>query len=97
MAHVVAQVGSSVVALGLARWRAARSSAHWAARQAAIATRYRRFPHRDALIAQVVVDGFGIVLNAARTAATSARTDPPAAVQAFLQSVVDSRDSWFCP
>ncbi|WP_369386694.1 TetR/AcrR family transcriptional regulator [Streptomyces sp. CG1] len=62
-----------------------------------IATLYRRFPNREALIAQVVVDGFGIVLDAARAAATSARTDPPAAVQTFLQSVVDSRDMLVLP
>ncbi|KUM96400.1 hypothetical protein AQI95_42565 [Streptomyces yokosukanensis] len=62
-----------------------------------IATLYRRFPNRDALIAQVVVDGFGIVLDAARAAATSAPADPPAAVQAFLRRVVDSRDMLVLP
>ncbi|MEU9991459.1 TetR/AcrR family transcriptional regulator [Streptomyces sp. NPDC007971] len=62
-----------------------------------IATLYRRFPSRDALIAQVVIEGFELVLASARAAATAARTDPPAAVEAFLQSVIDHRDSLALP
>ncbi|MGK4584385.1 TetR/AcrR family transcriptional regulator [Kitasatospora sp. HPMI-4] len=57
-----------------------------------IATLYRRFPDRDALITQVLLDGFTFVLDTARTAAKTARTDPLAAVEAFLQDLIDHRD-----
>lgn len=57
-----------------------------------IATLYRRFPDRDALITQVVVDGFTFVLDTARTAAKTAQADPLAAVETFLQSLIDNRD-----
>ncbi|MFI9809189.1 TetR/AcrR family transcriptional regulator [Streptomyces sp. NPDC052301] len=62
-----------------------------------IATLYRRFPSRDALIAAVVVEGFGIVLDAARSAATAAQADPAAAVETFLRSMIDSRDLLVLP
>ncbi|WP_189986310.1 TetR/AcrR family transcriptional regulator [Streptomyces capoamus] len=57
-----------------------------------IATLYRRFPDRDALITQVVVDGFSLVLDTARVAAQTAQTDPLAAVQSFLQGMIDNRE-----
>jgi AcrR family transcriptional regulator len=57
-----------------------------------IATLYRRFPDRDALITQVVVDGLSLVLDTARTAARTAQTDPLAAVKAFLQGMIDNRE-----
>ncbi|MGW4560885.1 TetR/AcrR family transcriptional regulator [Streptomyces sp. NPDC004561] len=62
-----------------------------------IATLYRRFPGREALIAAVVTEGFGIVLDAARSAAVTAQADPYAAVGAFLQSVAGSRDLLVLP
>ncbi|MEU8472302.1 TetR family transcriptional regulator [Streptomyces sp. NPDC029006] len=62
-----------------------------------IATLYRRFAGREALIAQVVIEGFGIVLDAARAAVPQARTDPPAAVEAFLRAMIDSRDLLVLP
>ncbi|MGW1895817.1 TetR/AcrR family transcriptional regulator [Streptomyces sp. NPDC002004] len=57
-----------------------------------IATLYRRFPSRDVLITQVVVDGFTLVRDTARAAAKTARTDPLTAVQNFLQSLIDNRE-----
>ncbi|MFE5581755.1 TetR/AcrR family transcriptional regulator [Kitasatospora sp. NPDC056531] len=57
-----------------------------------IATLYRRFPDRDALITQVLLDGFTLVLHTARTAARTAQTDPLAAVETFLQELVEHRD-----
>ena len=56
-----------------------------------IATLYRRFPDRDALITQVVLDGFTVVLDAARTAAQTASTDPLGALETFVLSLVDNR------
>ncbi|MEU6772395.1 helix-turn-helix domain-containing protein [Streptomyces sp. NPDC046759] len=56
-----------------------------------IATLYRRFANRDALIAAVVIEGFGIALDAARSAAKTAQADPIAAVESFLRSMIDSR------
>ncbi|MET8627293.1 TetR/AcrR family transcriptional regulator [Kitasatospora sp. NPDC004669] len=57
-----------------------------------IATLYRRFPDRDALITQVLLDGFTLVLDTARTAAVAAQTDPLTAVETFLQYLVEHRD-----
>ncbi|MFG2848868.1 TetR/AcrR family transcriptional regulator [Kitasatospora sp. NPDC048296] len=57
-----------------------------------IATLYRRFPDRDALITQVALDGFTLALDTARTAADTAHTDPLAAVETFLQGLIDNRD-----
>ncbi|MFI1369951.1 TetR/AcrR family transcriptional regulator [Streptomyces griseochromogenes] len=62
-----------------------------------IATLYRRFPDRDALIAQVVLDGFAVVLDAARTAAQTARTDPLGALETFMLSLVDNRETLVLP
>ncbi|MEV6833790.1 TetR/AcrR family transcriptional regulator [Streptomyces sp. NPDC051133] len=57
-----------------------------------IATLYRRFPDRDALVSQVVVDGFSLVLDLARAAGRTAQTDPLAAVESFLQGMIDNRE-----
>ncbi|MEU1013429.1 TetR/AcrR family transcriptional regulator [Streptomyces sp. NPDC005890] len=57
-----------------------------------IATLYRRFPDRDALITQIVVDGFSLVLDTARTAARTAQADALTAVESFLQGVIDDRE-----
>ncbi|MFI8793729.1 TetR/AcrR family transcriptional regulator [Streptomyces sp. NPDC055105] len=57
-----------------------------------IATLYRRFPDRDALIRQVVVDGFTLVLQAAQAALQSAEQDPLGAIENYLLQVVDQRD-----
>ena len=57
-----------------------------------IATLYRRFPDREALVAQIVLDGFTLVLDAARTGAQSAAGDALKAVEVFLQRLIDDRD-----
>ncbi len=62
-----------------------------------IATLYRRFPDRDALITQVVLDGFTVVLDAARTAAQAARTDPLGALETFILGLVDNREMLVLP
>jgi AcrR family transcriptional regulator len=62
-----------------------------------IATLYRRFPDRDALITQVVLDGFTAVLDAARAAAQTARTDPLGALENFVLNLVDNREVLVLP
>ncbi|OIJ88979.1 hypothetical protein BIV25_35445 [Streptomyces sp. MUSC 14] len=62
-----------------------------------IATLYRRFPDRDALIRQVVVDGFDLVLQAARTALEAAPQDPLSAIEGFLLHLVHERDMLVLP
>jgi AcrR family transcriptional regulator len=62
-----------------------------------IATLYRRFPDREALITQVVVDGLTVVLHAARRALESAPDDAPAAIEGFMLSIVDARDTLALP
>jgi AcrR family transcriptional regulator len=62
-----------------------------------IATLYRRFPDRDALIRQVLVDGYTLVLEAARTASDAAASAPSAAIEDFLLSLVDKRDALVLP
>ncbi|MEU9386519.1 TetR/AcrR family transcriptional regulator [Streptomyces sp. NPDC048279] len=62
-----------------------------------IATLYRRFPDRDALVQQVVLDGFAAVAEAARRALETAPQDPLAAVEGFLLRLVDERDTLVLP
>ncbi|MFF4899727.1 TetR/AcrR family transcriptional regulator [Streptomyces sp. NPDC001068] len=62
-----------------------------------IATLYRRFPDREALVQQVVLDGFATVVEAARHALDSAPPDPPAAIEEFLLNLVDARDTLVLP
>ncbi len=62
-----------------------------------IATLYRRFPDRDALIKQVVVDGLTVVLQAARRALETASDDALAAIEGLMLALVDARDSLVLP
>ncbi len=62
-----------------------------------IATLYRRFPDRDALIRQVLVDGYTLVLEAARAACDKAASAPSTAVEDFLLSLVDQREALVLP
>ncbi|MGY0055715.1 TetR/AcrR family transcriptional regulator [Streptomyces sp. LZ34] len=62
-----------------------------------IATLYRRFPDREALIQQVVLDGFTLVLQAARDALDTAPQDPLAALERYLLRLVEERDMLVLP
>ncbi|MGW1028255.1 TetR/AcrR family transcriptional regulator [Streptomyces sp. NPDC002577] len=62
-----------------------------------IATLYRRFPDREALIQQVVLDGFDLVLQAARDALDAAPQDPLAAIEGYLLRLVEKRDILVLP
>ncbi|MEU1532412.1 TetR/AcrR family transcriptional regulator [Streptomyces fagopyri] len=62
-----------------------------------IATLYRRFPDRDALIRQVVVDGFTLVLRTVRRALEAAPRDSLAAIGEFLLTLVDEREMLVLP
>ncbi|MEU1404993.1 TetR/AcrR family transcriptional regulator [Streptomyces sp. NPDC005728] len=62
-----------------------------------IATLYRRFPDREALVQQVVIDGFNLVIEAAHQALDAAPQDPLAAVEGFLLRLVDERDTLVLP
>jgi AcrR family transcriptional regulator len=62
-----------------------------------IATVYRRFPDREALIAQVVLDGLTLVFDSARTAAASANADALTALEDFLQGLIDKRELLVLP
>ncbi|MFB7508129.1 TetR/AcrR family transcriptional regulator [Streptomyces broussonetiae] len=62
-----------------------------------IATLYRRFPDRDALVRQVVVDGFVLVRRLAREALEAAPADPLAAIEGLLLSMVDEREMLVLP
>ncbi|MFG2882822.1 TetR/AcrR family transcriptional regulator [Streptomyces sp. NPDC048297] len=61
-----------------------------------IATLYRRFPDRNTLIREVVLDGFHFVLAAARTARDTP-LDPLTAVEAMLLHFVDNRELLVLP
>ena len=62
-----------------------------------IATLYRRFPDRDALVRQVVIDGFTVVLQAAHGALEVAPREPLAAIEELLLHLVDERDMLVLP
>ncbi|GGN58827.1 TetR family transcriptional regulator [Streptomyces albiflavescens] len=62
-----------------------------------IATLYRRFPDREALVQQVVIDGFTLVIEAARHALDAAPQDSLAAIEGFLLRLVDARDILVLP
>ncbi|MFI9649459.1 TetR/AcrR family transcriptional regulator [Streptomyces sp. NPDC052040] len=62
-----------------------------------IATLYRRFPDRGALIRQVLLDGFQLVLDTAREAGRTARTDPLGAIERFLLDLIARRDMLVLP
>ncbi|GGU93890.1 TetR family transcriptional regulator [Streptomyces albospinus] len=62
-----------------------------------IATLYRRFPDRVALIRQLALDGFHLVLETARVACHTARTDPMGAIEGFLSDLIAQRDMLVLP
>ncbi|MFG2602335.1 TetR/AcrR family transcriptional regulator [Streptomyces sp. NPDC048514] len=62
-----------------------------------IATLYRRFPDRDALIRQVVVDGFAVVLRTAESALRAAPADALSAVEELLLRLVEEREMLVLP
>ncbi|MFE1879300.1 TetR/AcrR family transcriptional regulator [Streptomyces diastatochromogenes] len=62
-----------------------------------IATLYRRFPDREALVQQVVIDGFALVIEAAHHALDAAPQDALAAIEGFLLRLVDERDVLVLP
>ncbi|MFF0435145.1 TetR/AcrR family transcriptional regulator [Streptomyces sp. NPDC004327] len=59
-------------------------------------TLYRRFPDRDALVRQVVVDGFEICL-AAVEAARAEPADPTGALERLFRRVLEQRDRLVLP
>ena len=61
-----------------------------------IATLYRRFPDRGALIHQVVLDAYTLVLNETRRVRTKL-DDPVGAVESFLLGLVARRDQLVLP
>src|SRR5437879_6628062 len=61
-----------------------------------IATLYRRFPDRGALIRQVVLDAYTLVRDETRRARTRL-DDPVGAVEAFLLNLVGRRDQLVLP
>ena len=62
-----------------------------------IATLYRRFPDREALVKQVVVDGLDVLGEASRRAVETARTDALAAVEQLMMDLVNERDTLILP
>ncbi|MER7789674.1 TetR/AcrR family transcriptional regulator [Streptomyces sp. NPDC097640] len=62
-----------------------------------IATLYRRFPDRDSLIQQVVLDGFELVAQAAQEALNTAAQDPLGSVERLLLRLVENRDMLVLP
>ncbi len=61
-----------------------------------IATLYRRFPDRGALIRQVVLDAYTLVCNETRLAKEDL-ADPIRAIEGFLLRLVDRRDQLVLP
>jgi AcrR family transcriptional regulator len=62
-----------------------------------IATLYRRFPDREALVRQVIVDGHHVVLDAARRAREIAPAEPLAAIEQLLMDIIKERDTLVLP
>lgn len=60
-------------------------------------TLYRRFPDRDALIRQVIVDGFEICLAAVRAAQQERTDDPAGALERLFRRVVEQRERLVLP
>jgi AcrR family transcriptional regulator len=61
-----------------------------------IATLYRRFPDRNALISQVVLDAYTLVLEETRQARTKL-ADPVGAIEELLLNLVERRDELVLP
>lgn len=62
-----------------------------------IATLYRRFPDREALVRQVVLDGFTVLNGAARRALDTARADALKAIEQLMMDMVNERDWLILP
>ena len=62
-----------------------------------IATLYRRFPDRDALVRQVVVDGLNVLGEAVQRALEAARTDAFRALEQLLMDMVNEREKLILP
>ncbi|WP_286160507.1 TetR/AcrR family transcriptional regulator [Streptomyces yunnanensis] len=62
-----------------------------------IATLYRRFPDRGALIRQVVLDGFRLVLETAQVACRTAQSDPLGALESYVLELIAQRDMLVLP
>ena len=62
-----------------------------------IATLYRRFPDREALVRQVVLDGFIVLNEAARRALEAACTDALEAIEQLMMDMVNERDRLILP
>ena len=62
-----------------------------------IATLYRRFPDREALVRQVVVDGFTVLGQASQRALEAAPADPLGAIEQVLMHMIDNRDELVLP
>ncbi|MFJ6722393.1 TetR/AcrR family transcriptional regulator [Streptomyces sp. NPDC091259] len=62
-----------------------------------IATLYRRFPDREALIRQIVIDGFTVVLQAADTALATAPDGALASIEELLLHLVRERETLVLP
>ncbi|WP_051857497.1 TetR/AcrR family transcriptional regulator [Streptomyces cellulosae] len=62
-----------------------------------IATLYRRFPDREALIRQVVVDGFTVVLQTVDSALEVAPEEPLFAIERLLLQLVEEREMLVLP
>jgi len=62
-----------------------------------IATLYRRFPDRDALVRQVVVDGLNVLGEAVQRALDAARADALSAIEQLLMDMVNARETLILP
>ena len=62
-----------------------------------IATLYRRFPDREALVRQVVVDGLSVFYEAAKRALEAARTDAFCAIEQLMTDIIRERDTLSLP
>ena len=62
-----------------------------------IATLYRRFPDRDALVRQVVLDGYNVLREAGQRALEAAPADALSAVEQLLMDMVNERETLALP
>jgi len=62
-----------------------------------IATLYRRFPDREALVSQVVVDGLTVLRDAVHRALEAAPADALAAIGQLLMNMISERDTLALP
>ena len=62
-----------------------------------IATLYRRFPDREALVRQVVLDGYNVLREAGQRALEAAPADALSAVEQLLMDMVNEREMLALP